>query len=136
METAFTNATGRVNPDFTDLSSGAIGGLVLVPGLYTWTSGVNVLSDVTISGTATDTWIFQISGTLVFAAGKQVTLVGGALANNIVWAVSGSVTAGAGAHLEGVVLGKTSISLLTGATANSRLLAQTSVALQQATVNN
>jgi hypothetical protein len=64
-------------------------------------------------------------------AGKKVVLANGALASNIVWVVSGAVTANAGAHLEGVILGKTSISLLTGATANSRLLAQTSIALQQ-----
>ncbi|KAJ7166173.1 antifreeze protein [Mycena filopes] len=136
MGTAFTDATGRVNPNFNNLASGSIGGLVLVPGLYKWSSGVNVLGDVFIAGSGTDTWIFQISGALTFAAGKKVTLVGGALAKNIVWVVSGTVTAGAGAHLEGVVLGKTSITLLTGATANSRLLAQTAVALQKATVNN
>ncbi|KAJ7166155.1 antifreeze protein [Mycena filopes] len=136
MGTAFTDATGRVNPNFSNLASGAIGGLVLAPGLYKWTSGVTVLSDVTISGTAIDTWIFQISGALTIAAAKKVVLSGGALAQNIVWVVSGSVTASAGSHLEGVVLGKTSISLLTGATANSRLLSQTSVALQKATVNN
>ncbi|KAJ7434549.1 hypothetical protein FB451DRAFT_1311296 [Mycena latifolia] len=65
-----------------------------------------------------------------------MTLAGGALASNIVWVVTGSVTAGAGAHLEGVILGKTSITLQTGTTANSRLLAQTFVALQKATVTN
>ncbi|KAJ7149681.1 antifreeze protein [Mycena filopes] len=136
MMTAFTDATGRVNPNFSNLASGAVGGLVLVPGLYKWSSAVTVLSDVTISGTSTDTWIFQVSGTLTVAAGKKMVLVGGALAKNIVWVVSGSVSAAAGAHLEGVILGQTSISLLTGATANSRLLAQTFVALQKATVNN
>ncbi|KAJ7160170.1 antifreeze protein [Mycena filopes] len=136
MGTAFTDATGRVNPNFSNLASGAIGGLVLVPGLYKWTSAVTIGSDVTISGTSTDTWIFQVASTLNVVAGKKVVLAGGALPQNIVWVVSGSVTAAAGAHLEGVILGKTSISLLTGATANSRLLAQTSVALQKATVNN
>jgi len=65
-----------------------------------------------------------------------VVLAGGALSSNIVWVATGAVTAAAGAHLEGVVLGKTSITLLTGATANSRLLAQTAVALQKATVTN
>ncbi|KAJ7211641.1 antifreeze protein [Mycena pura] len=134
MGTAFTDAAGRVNPDFTNLAAGGIGGLVLVPGLYRWTSGVSIGNDVTILGTATDTWIFQIAGTLSVAVGRKVILAGGALASNIVWVVSGSVTAGTGSHIEGVVLGKTSISLLVGVTANSRLLAQTAVVLQQATV--
>ncbi|KAJ7063685.1 antifreeze protein [Mycena amicta] len=136
MGTAFTDATGRVNPNFSNLASGAIGGLILAPGLYKWTSGVSIGSDVTIAGGATDTWIFQVTGTLTIAAGKKMVLAGGALASNIVWVVTGSVTAAAASHIEGVVLGKTSITLQTGTTANSRLLAQTFVALQKATVNN
>ncbi|KAJ7921899.1 antifreeze protein [Mycena leptocephala] len=131
MGTAFTDANGRVNPTFNNLASGAIGNLVLPPGLYKWSSGITIGSDVTIAGSATDTWIFQVAGTMSVSAGKKVVLANGALASNIVWVVSGAVTANAGAHLEGVILGKTSISLLTGATANSRLLAQTSIALQQ-----
>jgi len=136
MGTAFTDATGRVNPNFSNLASGSIGGLILVPGLYKWTTGVNIGSDITIVGGASDTWIFQVAGTFTIAAGKKMTLAGGALAKNIVWVVTGGVTAGAGSHLEGVILGKTAITLQTGTTANSRLLAQTFVALQKATVNN
>ncbi|KAJ7458523.1 Ig-like protein, group 2 [Mycena latifolia] len=136
MGTAFTDATGRVNPNFNNLASGAIGGLVLGPGLYKWSSGVTIGSNVIIAGGAKDTWIFQVAGTLTIAAAKRMTLAGGALASNIVWVVTGAVTAGAGSHLEGVILGKTSITLQTGTTANSRLLSQTSVALQKATVTN
>ncbi|KAJ7021635.1 antifreeze protein [Mycena alexandri] len=136
MGTAFTDATGRVNPNFNNLAGGAIGGLLLLPGLYKWTGGVTIGSDVTIIGSATDTWIFQVAGTLTVAAGKKIVLAGGALAKNIVFVVNGAVSVAAGAHIEGVILGKTSITLLTGATANSRLLSQTAVALQKATVNN
>ncbi|KAJ6504173.1 antifreeze protein [Mycena vitilis] len=132
---AYLDATGRVNPDFTDLGSGGIGGLTLVPGLYKWTTGVGIDSDVTIAGAATDTWIFQVTGTLTVATGVNVILSGGALAKNIVWVVTDAVSANANSHIEGVILGKTSIALLTGATANSRLLAQTAVTLQQATVS-
>ncbi|KAJ7128663.1 antifreeze protein [Mycena epipterygia] len=136
MGTAFTDATGRVNPNFNNLASGAIGGLVLGPGLYKWSSAVSISNDIIIAGSATDTWIFQVTGTFSIAAGKKMVLAGGALAKNIVWVVTGAVNAGAGSHLEGVILGKTSITLQTGATANSRLLSQTAVALQKATVNN
>ncbi|KAJ7641487.1 antifreeze protein [Roridomyces roridus] len=136
MGTAFTDATGRVNPNFSNLATGAIGGLILAPGLYKWTTAVGIGADVTIAGASTDTWIFQVAGGLSVAAGKRVLLAGGASAANIVWVVSGTVSVGIGAHIEGVVLGKTSITLLTGASANSRLLAQTFIALQQATVTN
>ncbi|KAJ6540121.1 antifreeze protein [Mycena vulgaris] len=135
MGTAFTDAIGRVNPDFTNLAGGAIGSLILVPGLYKWTTGITIGSNVIIAGGVTDTWIFQVAGTMSVAAGKKMILVG-ALPKNIVWVVTGAVTAGAGSHLEGVILGGSALTLQTGTTANSRLLAQTFVALQKATVTN
>ncbi|KAJ7242163.1 antifreeze protein [Mycena haematopus] len=136
LGTAFTDANGRVSPNFVNLATGAIGGLTLTPGLYKWAGGVTVGSTVTISGGATDTWIFQVGGTLGVSANVKVVLAGGALPSNIVWVVAGAVSVAAGAHIEGVVLGKSSITLSTGATANSRLLAQTFVALAKATVTN
>jgi hypothetical protein len=36
------------------IMSGAIGGLILAPGLYKWTTGVSIGSDITITGGATD----------------------------------------------------------------------------------
>ncbi|KAJ7253611.1 antifreeze protein [Mycena rebaudengoi] len=132
--TAFNDANGRVNPNFTNLASGHLDGLTLVPGLYKWTSSVSAAADFTIFGNSTDTWIFQVAGTLNIAAGKKSILAGGASAANIIWVVSGAVTVGAGAHLDGVILGKTSVTFLTGASLNGRILAQTSVALQTATV--
>ncbi|KDR71844.1 hypothetical protein GALMADRAFT_782411 [Galerina marginata CBS 339.88] len=134
MQTAFTDATGRVNPNFVNLATGNIGGLILAPGLYKWSSSVNAATGFTISGSSTDTWIFQIAGTLGLATGARVTLLGGALASHIVWVVSGAVTLHTGSHLEGVVLGQTSITVQTGTTVNGKLLAQTNVALQVATV--
>ncbi|KAJ6524710.1 ice-binding protein [Mycena vulgaris] len=131
MGTAFTDATGRITPDFTNLASGGIGGLTLTPGLYKWTTGVSLSSDISIAGSATDTWIFQVTGTLTLATGVKMGLAGGALAKNIVWVVTDAVTAGTGSHIEGVILGQTGITLETGATMNGRLLAQTLVALQQ-----
>lgn len=129
METAYTDAAGRVNPDFNELSSGDIGGLTLPPGLYKWTNTVTIPSNVTLNGSATDVWIFQISGGLTQASGTSVQLTGGALAKNVFWQVSGVVSIGTTAHLEGNVLAQTSITLATGASANGRLLAQTAVSL-------
>jgi len=134
MGIAYTNAANRVNPDYTNLASGLIGGLTLKGGLYKWTSGVNAATSFTISGTNTDTWIFQVAGTLTTGAAASVILAGGAQAKNIVWVVAGSVDFGVGSHFEGIVLTKTAATLETGATANGRILAQTFVALQKATI--
>ncbi|KAJ6534452.1 antifreeze protein [Mycena vulgaris] len=134
MGTAFTDAAGRTTPNFSNLASGAIGGLILLPGLYNWTTGVSIGSDITIAGGPADTWIFQVTGTLTIANSVKMILFLGARAANIVWVMTDAVTAGTNSHLEGVFLGKTGITLQSGATANSRLLAQTLVALQKATV--
>jgi hypothetical protein len=134
MEGAYSDAASRPTPDFLELSTGNIGGLTLVPGLYKWTSTVTIPANLTIAGGANDVWIFQTSGDLTMAAAKTVTLSGGARAKNIFWQVAGQATLGANSHFEGVVLSKTAITLQTGATMNGRALAQTQVALQQATI--
>ena len=133
MEIAYADASGRTLPDFTELGAGAIGGLTLVPGLYKWSTGVSIATNVTLSGSATDVWIFQVAGDLTQASATSVTLAGGALAKNIFWQVAGGagVTIGTTAHFEGVVLAITAINVRTGASVNSRLLAQTAVNLQQ-----
>ena len=130
MQTAYNDAAGRVTPDFTERGAGQIGGLTLVPGLYKWGTDVLISTDVTLNGSATDVWIFQIAGKLIQANGKKVILKGGAQAKNIFWQAFGVVSLGTGAHSEGIIMAKTSISLATGASVNGRLLAQTAVTLQ------
>lgn len=136
MITAYDDAAGRITPDFNNHNAGEIGGLTLTPGLYKWDNTVSISSDVTISGNANDTWIFQIAENLTLGNAFSVILAGGAQAKNIVWQVAGNVTMGTGSHFEGIVLSQTSITMQTGATMNGRLLAQTAVALDQATVTN
>ena len=132
MAKAYSDAAGRPTPTFVELGGGAIGGLMLTPGLYAWSSAVSVAANVTISGGPNDVWIFQIKNSLTMSAGTVMTLSGGARSKNIVW-VAGSVTAGSGSHAEGIVLSKTSILLGSGASINGRLLAQTTVDLLSAT---
>jgi hypothetical protein len=134
MQTAYTNAAGRTNPNFTNLGAGLIGGLTLAPGLYKWTTRVLISTDVTLSGSADDVWIFQIAGTLTQADATKMILKGGALPKNIFWQASGNVTIGTTAKAEGVIMAKTLIALKTSASANGRLLAQTAVTLEQNTV--
>ncbi|PKL29405.1 MAG: hypothetical protein CVV46_01475 [Spirochaetae bacterium HGW-Spirochaetae-2] len=134
METAYDVAAGRVGVDVLNLGAGEIGGQTLAPGLYKWGTDVSISSAVTINGNSTDVWIFQISGNLTIASAQNVILSGGALPENIIWQVAGSVTMGATSHFEGIVLCKTLIALETGATMNGRLFAQTAITLDQATV--
>ncbi len=134
MGDAYSDAAGRVLPDFLDLGAGNIGGLTLAPGLYKWGSGVTLPfgTNVTLAGGPNDVWIFQISGTLTTAASTSVFLTGGAKAKNVFWQVAGSsVTLGANATFEGVVLAQVAINLGNQALVNGRLLAQAAVNLDQ-----
>jgi hypothetical protein len=132
MGAAFTAASERA-PDVTTLGAD-IGGMTLVPGVYRWTTPLGIGEDLTLSGGPTDVWIFQLSQTLDMAAGKTVTLIGGALPENVFWQVSGAVTIGASAHLEGVVLTATAVTFGAGTSIKGRLLAQTAVTITGAVV--
>lgn len=134
MITAYNDAAGRPSPDFVELGTGNIGGQTLTPGLYKWTSTVTMPSNVTISGSADDVWIFQISGDLTMSAATRVTLQGGAKASNIFWQVAGQATFGTTSHFEGIILSMTGVTFQTGATFNGRALAQTAVILDANTV--
>jgi len=130
METAYTDAAGRTNPDFVDLRRGEIGGMVLAPGLYKFDSNVSLPTSITLKGSANDVWIFQISGNLTLASAVAVNTSGGAQPQNIFWQVAGVVAVGTTAHLKGIVLAKTVIALKTKATVNGRLYSQTAVTLE------
>ena len=138
MEAAYNNAAGRPAGigSFLNVGAGNLTGLTLLPGTYTWGSAVTIPTDLTLDaqGNPNAIWIFQIAGTLDVAAGKRVTLVGGAQTKNIFWQVAGVVAFGAGAHFEGNILAKTNITMVTGATLNGRALAQTAVTLQSNTI--
>ena len=134
MQTAYTDAAGRTSPDKTELAAGNLSGLTLAPGLYKWSSNVTIPTDLTIAGTASDVWIFQVAGDLNLSSAKKVILSGGATAKNIFWQVAGLTTLETTSHFEGTILCKTQITLKTGASLNGRVLAQTQVALDSNTI--
>jgi hypothetical protein len=134
MITAYNDAAGRSNADFNELASGNIGGKTLVPGLYKWTNTVIAPKNLVISGSATDIWIFQIAGDLTVSSGVNITLSGGAKAENIFWQVAGEVTIQSTANFKGIILSMTGITLQTAAVFNGRALAQTAVILDANTV--
>jgi hypothetical protein len=128
MQAAYTDAASRA-PDQTELGAGNIGGLTLPPGVYKWSTGVTIQSNVTLSGGANDTWIFQIAQNLTMASARDIILAGGAQAQNVTWQVFGVAEIGTTSHFQGVLLSQTSIVVKTGASVTGRLMAQTAVTL-------
>ena len=136
MTTAYNDAAGRTAPDFVEFGAGDLSGKTLKPGLYKWSNNVIMPTNVTISGTDTDVWIFQIAGNLTVSSAKSIILTGGAQSKNIFWQVAGQVTMGTTSHFEGIILSMTGITFQTGASLNGRALAQTAVILDSNAVTN
>ncbi len=135
MQTAYANAAGRTLPDHSELGTGNVTGMTLTHGLYKWSTAVLLnAGGATISGSATDIWIFQVAGDLTLANGAAMTLSGGALASNIFWQVAGQVTLGTTAAMKGVILCQTQIAFNTGATLTGSALAQTAITLNANTI--
>lgn len=136
MQTAYTNAAGRAPSSAATINVGAgnIGGLTLKPGVYKWNTGVTIPTNVTLSGSKNDVWIFEIAGTLNISSGKQVILKGGAQTKNIFWQVAGATTLGTNSTFNGNILDKTNIAVRTGAILNGKALAQTAVTLDANTI--
>jgi hypothetical protein len=139
METAYTDAAARLTTDaaysnFGAEDTGEMGGRTLVPGVYTFDRDALISADVYFTGKEEDVFIIQTSGSVKQASSTSVFVTGGALAENIFWSVAQEVIVGTGAHLEGVLLVKTGATFNTGSSLNGRILAQTAVTLQMATI--
>lgn len=128
MQTAYIDASSRA-VDYNELYAGDLSGKTLTIGVYKYGNSVLINETLTLTGSATDVWIFQIAGSLTQASGKNIILAGGALAKNIIWQVADTVTIGTDAHFEGTVLAKTNIRVNTNASINGQLYAQTAVTL-------
>ena len=133
MQTAFTDAAGRA-PSATELGAGNIGGMTLSPGVYKFGTGLLIPTSLTLTGKATDVWIFQIAQNLTISSGVRIVLSGGARPQNVFWQVSGLADVDTTAHVEGIIMSQTSIALHSGSSINGRLLAQTAVTLDGNTI--
>ena len=104
-----------------------LGGTTLVPGVYTYGvaatwSGAGSTLTLDANGDPDAQWIFQIGTELTTPANATVSLINGALANNVYWQVGTSLTLGANNAFAGNILADQSIDL-GGGTLNGRALA-------------
>nr|VFJ66213.1 MAG: Protein of unknown function (DUF3494) [Candidatus Kentron sp. DK] len=128
LTNAYNDAAGRTpvpTGNYLNPGAGNLGGLRLGPGIYKFT-GAAVLSgsNLTLSGTANDVWIFQIGTALTVANYMRVNLTGGARAANVFWQVGSSATLGMGSVMQGTIMANQSISMVSGATLHGRALAR------------
>jgi hypothetical protein len=114
-------------PGGSDQGSGELGALTLAPGVYKSASGTYKITngDLTLSGSATDVWIFQAESSLTVgspAAPRSVKLIGGALAKNVYWYVGSSavINYAGGGVMTGNIIAEEGVTL--SAPANSTTL--------------
>ncbi len=135
LTTAYNNAAGQP----TDFAVGTeLGGKSLVAGVYaSGTFGITAGAGfLTLTGSATDVWIFKAASTLITGASSEVRLSGGAQACNVYWQVGSSATLGASSTFQGTILSNTSISVGNSATVVGRLLAGAVADSGAVTLNN
>jgi hypothetical protein len=133
MELAYNDAESRASTTDIVPTEGAISGSFST-GVYTFEVDISFNEDITFSGTATDVFIMQTTGSLSQAADTKVLLSDGALAKNVFWQVAGQVTVGEGSHMEGIILVKTDALFMTGSSLSGHVLAQTACNIQMTTI--
>jgi hypothetical protein len=102
---------------------GDLGGQTLTTGVYSAAAAQGLTGTLTLNGSPTDVWIFQI-GTALTVAGS-VVFTGGAQASNVFWNLGSSATIGVGSKMAGTILATASVTLATGASLVGRALAST-----------
>ena len=99
-------------------------GKTLPPGTYCFNTSAAITGTLKLTGSAVQKWTFQIGSTFNNNVGSQVLLAGGAIADNVYWAVGTSATLLTNSATQGNILALTSITLQNGATLLGRALAQ------------
>lgn len=61
MQNAYLAASAQSPADYYAYGSGALGGAVLTPGLYNFVTDVTIGADLTLTGSSTDVYVFQIA---------------------------------------------------------------------------
>jgi hypothetical protein len=104
---------------------GDLTGLTLTAGTYK-TSSSTMLSagSVTLTGSASDVFVFQIASTLTTGTGTLVILAPPVQAKNVFWQVGSSATLGVNSSFAGTIMALQSITLDTGASLQGRALAR------------
>jgi hypothetical protein len=120
---AYRDAVARPSDkDKIEAYRGLPGGKILPPGIYRWSNGVSIDSDMTLEGSDTDVFIFQVTGDMIVAPKVRIVLSGGARARNIFWQVSGKVTFGSTSVVPGNVMGQLTFEMKSLARLNGRAL--------------
>ena len=114
-------------PTTQDLTGQDLGGLVLGPGVYNFSSSAQLTGTLTLDGQGNSnaTFVFKIGSTLTTASNAIVTLINNASNDRILWKVGSSATLGIGTTFLGSILAQASVTFVTGTSMTGRAIGLT-----------
>jgi hypothetical protein len=135
-QTYYNSALELTCPAANDLTGQDLGGKVLAPGVYCFSSNAQLTGALTLKGGPNSAYVFQIGSTLTTAPHSSVVLTDGVTNGNVTWAVASSATLATGTAFAGIIDAVANITLSTGASLQGRAWAQNgSVSLDSNVVN-
>ena len=126
-------------PCTADLTGQDLGGMVLTPGVYCFSTSAQLTGPLVLDaqGNFAAQFIFKIGSTLTTASGATAQVINGGNRCGVFWQVGSSATLGTSTSFVGNILALASITLTTGASiTGGRLLARTgAVTLDSNSIN-
>ena len=104
-------------PRTRDLSGSDLGGMLLTPGVYSFSSSAQLTGTLTLDflGNPNAFFVFQIGSTLTTASLSSVLVLNGGPSSSLYWLIGSSATLGTGTSFMGNILASQSITMTTGA---------------------
>jgi hypothetical protein len=115
--TALSILAGLSSPPLNDLTGQDLGGLVLNPGVFKFSSSAQLTGTLTLDfqNTSGAQFVFQIGSTLTTAGASSVVVINPGSNDSVYFDVGSSATLGTTTSFEGNILAVTSITLDSGA---------------------
>ena len=102
----------------TDLSGINLGGHILTPGVYAFSSSAQLTGNLVLDflGNPNAQFVFQIGSAFTSASGSSVSVLNGGAGSGVYWQVGSSATLGTTSSFMGNLIADQSITMTTGAT--------------------
>jgi type VI secretion system secreted protein VgrG len=111
-----------------------LGGMVLAPGVYCFTSSAQLTGNLELAGPANGLWVFQVATALTTGTSAEVLLSGGADAKNVFWQVGSSATLGQTTIFKGNIIAAVSVTMVQGSSLVGRALSKAGITMDDATI--